>query len=223
MKRWITKHEILDLVKGNSFRSEDEFRDFIAPKIANLFNVKRSQISTEQDTTSFDRTLSNRADIVIETDDNFRKALVVIELKLAKSIEKFYGGSYEAPRKQLHKYCQDTRAPFGILLTEESCFIYKNKYFSYNQTPKRDSADRIPCIDRVEDVVAIYALIDFLLYKKSTKYLLWIFIGLATFLMLDNLVTKTYGLGVSMIVAFVVGVVAAAVLFLMTLVFRIFD
>lgn len=223
MKRWITKHEILDLVKGKTFKTEGEFRDFIAPKIVDLFKVKNSQVSTEPETTSFDGTLSNRADIIIETDDNFRKALVVIELKLSKSIEKFYGGSYEAPRKQLHKYCQDTRAPFGILLTEESCFIYKNKYFSYNQSPKRDAADRIPCIEKIEDIVAIYALIDFLLYKKSFKYILWILLGLFVFLVVDNAVTRTYGLGVSMISAFVVGIVAAIILFLFAYVFKIFD
>ncbi len=223
MKRWITKHEILDLVKGKTFNSEDEFRDYIAPKIALLFKVKDNQISTEPETTSFDGTLSNRADIVVQTDDNFHKALVVIELKLVKSIEKFYGGSYEAPRKQLHKYCQDTRAPFGILLTEESCFIYKNKYFSYNQIPKRELADRIPCIEKIEDIVAFYALIDFLLYKKSSKYLLWIFLGLSTFFIADNAITKTFGLGASMIVALVVGIVTTGVLFLLAFVFKIFD
>lgn len=118
MARFITKQQILDLVKGQDFETEDNFRNYLAPQLSKLFRIKKDQIDIESDTTSFDKTLSNRVDIVVRTDDQFRKAILVIELKLTKSVEKFKNGEYEEAVKQLHKYSQDTRAPYGILLTE---------------------------------------------------------------------------------------------------------
>lgn len=118
MNHWITKRQILELVKDKNFESEDEFRGYLAPQLSKLFGIKNDQIDTESDTTSFDKTLSNRVDIVIRTDDRFRKAILVIELKLTRSVEKYKDGEYEEAVKQLHKYSQDTRATYGILLTE---------------------------------------------------------------------------------------------------------
>ncbi|MCL4384572.1 type I restriction enzyme HsdR N-terminal domain-containing protein [Patescibacteria group bacterium] len=223
MSKWITKQDILDLIKGKHFKTEDEFRDFLAPQLVKLLGVKSSQIVTESDTTSFDSTLSNRADIVVRTDDQFQKAIIVIELKLRNSIEKYKNGDYLDADKQLHKYCQDTRAPYGILLTDDFCAIYKNKYFSYNQKPKREKTNRIPSVDRIEDTMAFYALLDFLLYKKSMKYLLIMVMGLATCGPVFHAVTTAFGWTVTLISAFIIGLVATAVLVVLALVFKIFD
>jgi hypothetical protein len=223
MNRWIAKQQILNLIKDKSFASEDDFRDHLSPRLATLFGVKSSQVDVEANTTSFDRTLSNRVDIVVRTDDNFRKAIVVIELKLTKSVEKFKNGDYQEAVKQLHKYSQDTRAPYGILLTEVSCAIYKNKYFSYDQKPKREKTDRIPSIDRMEDTMALYALFDFLLYKKSVKYALILLLGFSLYFTFIKTVIATYGFIASMIVAFIIVTITVLVILLLSFAFKIFD
>lgn len=223
MNRWITKQQILELVKGKNFVSEDEFRDYLAPQLSKLLGVKKEQIDTEADTTSFDKTLSNRVDIVVRTDDQFRKAILVIELKLTKSVEKFKNGEYEEAVKQLHKYLQDTRAPYGILLTEISCAIYKNKYFSYNQSPKRVPADKLPVIDKIEDEMAVYALLDFLLYKKSMKYFLIITFFITTLAIIFNAVSKVYGVAATTTSFLVIETIAIVVGVFFLAVFKVFD
>lgn len=223
MNRWITKQQILDLFRDKNFESEDEFRDFLAPQLSKLFGVKNDQIDTEADTTSFDKTLSNRVDIVIRTDDRFRKAILVIELKLTKSVEKYKDGEYEEAVKQLHKYSQDTRAPYGILLTEISCAIFKNKYFSYNQTPKRVSTDKLPVIDKIEDQMAIYALLDFLLYKKSMKYFLIIAFFITTLVIIFNAFSKVYGVTATTISFLIIETIAIVIGAILLIVFKVFD
>ena len=88
MAKTITKQNILNLTKGLQFNTEDELRDYLVPKLAKLFKVKESQVERESITTSFDNTLSNRADIIIRTEgENFKKAFIVFELKLSKNVE----------------------------------------------------------------------------------------------------------------------------------------
>jgi hypothetical protein len=177
MSKWITKTQIKEFVKDKKFKSEKEFEEKVIPYLAKLFKVKLSQIDNQSITTSFDRTLSNCADIIITTDDKFEKAIVVIELKLARNIEKYHGGNYDSAKKQLDKYCQDTRAPYGILLTDETCFVFRYKYFVYNEIPERTEGDKLPNIRRIEDRMALDSFLDFVLHKKSLKYI-YIFFGL---------------------------------------------
>jgi hypothetical protein len=172
MRRWVTKQEILNLVKDKHFNNEDEFRDYIAPLLCKLFGLNENQIEKEAVTTSFNYDNSNRADIIIKTDDNFKKAIIVIELKLSRNIDNFKQGIYKPAVRQLTKYSQDTRAPYGILLTEDFCAIFRNKYFSYNQEPKRVKKDKIPEIKRIEDKMALYTFLDFILYERSMKYMI---------------------------------------------------
>jgi hypothetical protein len=171
MSKVITKQQILKLVENKYFKSEKELEDYIIPFLIELFKIKTHQIDRQSITTSFDHTLSNCADIVIRTDDDFKKAMIVIELKLSRSIEKFKDGDYEEAIKQLHKYSQDTRVPYGILLTDESCFIYKYKYFVGDQEYKRESKDYLPMINEIEDKMALNAFLNFALHKKALKYI----------------------------------------------------
>jgi len=170
MKKWILKNDILELIKGKRFESEKEFEEYITPLLVELFEIKPSQIGNQITTTSFDYTLSNCADIVVRTDDEFKKVILVIELKLTKSIDRFENGDYEKAAKQLHKYCQDTRSPYGILLTDENCFIFKYRFFRYDDRPERNAKNRIPNVNKIEDEMARDVFLDFLLYKKSLKY-----------------------------------------------------
>jgi len=169
MKKWILKNDILELIKGKKFESEKEFEEYITPLLIELFEIKPSQIGNQVTTTSFDYTLSNCADIVVRTDDEFKKVILVIELKLTKSIDRFENGDYEKAAKQLHKYCQDLRSLYGILLTDETCFFYNYKYFRYDNEPERDGENRIPNVKKIESKMMWNTLIDFFLYKKVMK------------------------------------------------------
>lgn len=171
MNRWIYKKDIVNLIKDKKFNSEKEFEEYITHGLIKLFNIKPSQIENQSITTSFDYTLSNCADIVITTDDEFRKAILVIELKLTKSIDNFENSDYTKAVKQLHKYCQDVRSLYGILLTDETCFIYNYRYFRYDDKPERDVENRIPNIKKIENKMMWSKLIEFFLYKKSIKFI----------------------------------------------------
>lgn len=190
MSKVITKQQISRLVENKYFKSEKELEEYIVPSLIELFKIKPSQIDRQSITTSFDHTLSNCADIVIRTDDNFKKAMIVIELKLSRNVEKFKGGNYDEALKQLHKYSQDTRALYGILLTNESCFIYKYKYFIGDQEYKREAKNSLPVINKIEDNMALNAFINFALHKKSLKYI-YLFFALALIIgLLTKLVMK---------------------------------
>ena len=175
MARWIYKKDILKLIENQKFNSEKEFEEFITPRLVELFKIKPNQIKNQATTTSFDYTLSNRADIVVTNDDpNFKKDLLVIELKLAKSVEKYKDSNYTGAVKQLHKYCQDVRSLYGILLTDETCFIYVYRYLNKNQEFRRIETDRIPNMRRIEDRATREVLFDFVIRKGSFKYFLLI-------------------------------------------------
>jgi hypothetical protein len=171
MSRWIYKKEILSLIENQKFNSEKEFEEFITPRLVELFKIKPSQIENQSITTSFDYTLSNCADIVIRSDNpDFKKALLVIELKLTKSVDKFKNSDYSDAVKQLHKYCQDVKSPYGILLTEETCFIFYYDYVKKDQESIRVGTDRIPNIKIIEDSATREAFFDFVVRKSSLKY-----------------------------------------------------
>jgi hypothetical protein len=176
MSRWIYKKEILNIFEGKNFDTEEEMEKYVVSKLPSLLKIKPEQIDQQSVTTSFDGTLCNCADIVIRTDDDFKKAILVIELKLTKSVDKFKNSDYTEAVKQLHKYCQDVKSPYGILLTENICFIYKYKYFRYDNEPEREEENRIPNMGKIEDQIALYAFVDFLIHKKSMKYIFYIFL-----------------------------------------------
>jgi hypothetical protein len=190
MSKWIYKKEILSLIENQKFNSEKEFEEFITPRLVELFKIKPSQIDNQSITTSFDYTLSNCADIVIRSDDSdIKKALLVIELKLTKSIDKFKNGNYTDAVKQLHKYCQDVKTNYGILLTEETCFVYYYDYVKKDQESIRIETDRIPNMKIIEDRATKDALVDFIVRKGSFKHLCFLLlavfaIGLPVYLIL---------------------------------------
>jgi hypothetical protein len=171
MSRWIYKKEILEILKGKSFDTEEEMEKYVVSKLPSLLKIKPEQIDQQSVTTSFDGTLCNCADVVIRSDDpDFKKAILVIELKLTKSVDKFKNSDYTEAVKQLHKYCQDVRALYGILLTEETCFIYRYDYLVKDQRGLRVETDRIPNMKRLEDKTTREALFDFVVRKRSFKY-----------------------------------------------------
>lgn len=226
MNKSILKQQILDLVKNKSFETEDEFRDYLAPQLVKLFRVKDSQIEVESITTSFDSTLSNRADIIIKTDgDNFKKAFIVFELKLSKSIDKFNDGDYTEANKQLKKYCQDVRAPYGVLLTENFCAIYRNKYFSYDQEPKRSEKEEIPTISQIEDLMAKEAILDAWLHNKSIKYILLAIFSVFILQIIIESVKIIFKLSLmsTYIFSFLSGLIIALILVIIFLIRKTFD
>lgn len=171
MSKWIYKKEIKDIFDGKSFNTEKEMEEYVVSKLPSLLKIKPEQIDRQSITTSFDGKISNCADIVIRSDDpDFKKALLVIELKLTKSVDKFKNGDYTEAVRQLSKYCQDVRANYGILLTEENCFIYFYNYVRRDQESIRVETDRIPNIKIIEDRATREAFIEFVVRKGSLKY-----------------------------------------------------
>lgn len=223
MKRWITKQQLLDLVKNKSFRTEDEFRDYITPELIKLFKISEDQIVTEKETTSFDGLRSERADIIINSkDDFFNKALIVIELKLSRNIEKYCDGNLIGAQKQLSKYCQDTRSPYGILLSEDYCFIYRNKFFNYDQIPKR-TMDKLPTIKKIEKKIVLELLTTFFLSRKSLPIIILILIITSFLSAFFNVISKTYGFITLSIISLTIGIIGLLVFLLLYFVFKIFD
>lgn len=171
MSKWIYKKEILKIFDGKSFDTEKEMEEYVVQQLPSLLKIKPGQIDRQSITTSFDGKISNCADIVIRSDDpDFKKSLLVIELKLTKSVDKFKNSDYTEAVKQLSKYCQDVRANYGILLTEENCFIYFYDYIRKDQEFLRVDKDRIPNIKIIEDRATREAFIEFVVRKGSLKY-----------------------------------------------------
>lgn len=217
MNKSITKQQILELIKDQNFKTEDQLKKHIVPHLAKLFKVKESQIEQEATTTSFDYKNSERADLLIKTDGSGApKVLIVIELKISKSVEDYNNGNYKEPRNQLSKYSQDTRAPYGILLTDRSCFIYRNKYFFYNQEPKRIQENKIPSINKIEEKITLYTLLDFLLCKKSFKYIYIFIIFSFVITTVFSLITDALGILISMVLALLIGIIGGLIFFIKT-------
>ncbi len=226
MNKPILKQKLLDLVRDKNFKTEDEFRDYLAPQLVKLFKVKESQVETESTTTSFDNTLSNRADIIIRTDgDNFKKAFIVFELKLSKSVDKFNDGNYIDADKQLKKYCQDVRAPYGVLLTENFCAIYRNKYFSYDQEPKRVTKEEIPTISQIEDLMAKEAILDAWLHNRSIKYISLVIFSVFILQVIIESVKIFFKLSLmsTYVFSFLSGLIIALILVIIFLIRKTFD
>lgn len=123
-----TPNTFLNKLSGHRFDSEEalvRYFETIAPAI---FEINKTRIVKELRTTSFDGTLSNLADLMILDNYNRTQALVAFEFKLDKSINNYKGGSYEDAENQLHKYCQDLNVPYGILISDKICEIFKYTY-----------------------------------------------------------------------------------------------
>lgn len=191
MSKYITKQHFLDLIEAKLFKSEKEFEFYIRPMLIELFNIKESQLSEQETITSFDGVLSNRADIIIKSDEEFPHPLVVIELKLENSIKKFQKEDFSLASKQLHKYCQQVRSPYGILLTDQNCFMWSYKYYtSFNTPPQRIENNKIPTIKHIENELAAKSLIGFVFYDKSAKYIRIIIIALFIFVSIVSFFIK---------------------------------
>lgn len=123
-----TPRAFLNKISGHSFKSEEELVRYFETIAPAIFEINKSRVVKELRTTANDGTLSNLADLIILDNFNRTQALVGFEFKLDKSITNFKGGSYEDAANQLHKYCQQLRVPYGVLLSDKICEIYKYTY-----------------------------------------------------------------------------------------------
>lgn len=176
MKKYIYTKDFLALLEGGKFEREEEIRDLLAKKLPGFLKVKKEQVLVEPITTSFDYTLSNRADILIKTEGEFDKVILVIECKLDESVARFNGENYTDATKQLHKYCQDVRSLYGVLLSDKFCAIWKYKYFQYNREPERLKENKIPEINKIMEEMALTSVMDVVAHPKTIKYVYFLFI-----------------------------------------------
>ena len=120
----ITPELLLNLIKGQNFKTEKDMSLFFKRYLPPFFGINDARVIAELRTTGHDSTLSNLTDLVILDNINRDQVLVTFEFKLHKSIVNFQRNQYENAEKQLHKYCQDLKSPYGILLSEKICKIY---------------------------------------------------------------------------------------------------
>ena len=151
-----SRENIQDLVSNKLFQKEEAMQDFLMSEFSNFFEISKDRIKSEWRTTLIDDTLSNRCDIAILGEKRNKQVLIVFELKLEKSLENY--SNYDIAKRQLHKYCQDVRCPFGILLSEKKCCIFKYDF--------KDSLMRMEGIEQLPDLVEIENNISGLLPKK---------------------------------------------------------
>jgi len=171
VNKFIHSKDFLELLENRKFNEEAEIRDLVTEKLPALLKVDKDQVKTEHLTTSFDYTLSNTADIFVKTPGEFNKVMLVIECKLDKSIEIFKGGSYVDATRQLHKYCQDVRAPYGILLSDKFCGIWHYRYFEYDKEPERIEENKIPEVRKIIEEMALASMMDVVAHPKTKKYM----------------------------------------------------
>jgi len=171
VNKFIHSKDFLELLENRKFNEEAEIRDLVAEKLPALLHIDKEQVKTEHRTTSFDYTLSNKADIFVKTPGEFNKVMLVIECKLDRSIEIFKGGSYVDATKQLHKYCQDVRAPYGILLSDKFCGIWHYRYFEYDKQPERIEENKIPEAKKIIEEMALASMMDVVAHPKTKKYI----------------------------------------------------
>lgn len=120
-----TPNTFLNKLSGHYFDSEEAMVRYFETISPAIFEINKTRIVKELRTTANDGTLSNLADLVILDNFNRTQALVAFEFKLDKSIENFKGGSYEDAENQLHKYCQQLKVPYGVLISDKICEIFK--------------------------------------------------------------------------------------------------
>jgi len=123
-----TPKTFLNKISGHNFKSEEALVQYFEGIASAIFKINRSRIVKELRTTANDGTLSNLTDLVILDNFDRTQALVGFEFKLDKSITNFKGGSYEDARNQLHKYCQQLKAPYGVLISDKICEIYQYSF-----------------------------------------------------------------------------------------------
>ena len=123
-----TARTFLNKVSGHKFKTEEDLVRYFETITPAIFEINKSRIVKELRTTANDGTLSNLADLVILDNFDRTQALVGFEFKLDKSITSYKGGSYEDAANQLHKYCQQLRVPYGVLISDKICEIYRYSF-----------------------------------------------------------------------------------------------
>ena len=142
MSKYLNREDFRLLVCERKYKTEEELKLYLVEKLPIFLKIKPEQIKTELDTTGFSGDLAERADIVIQSDEENPHALMVIELKLDDKVRQKHGENYMIPEKQLRKYCLNLRTPYGILLTDHLCFMFHFNYFGV--TSKRHPIFKIP-------------------------------------------------------------------------------
>lgn len=169
MVKYITRVDFRLLAPKKEYKSEGDFESEVKVKLAEFFKVKQSQVQDQFVTTGFEGNQSNRADFVIMSDEEIPHALIVIELKLDRHVKKYHNGSYTDAAKQLSKYCQDIRSPYGILLTDNYCLMYEFNY--YLGHPRSKIADKIPSPKDIEERLTQRSILELATHKHSLKYI----------------------------------------------------
>lgn len=116
----LTKQELLKMVGGNRFETEAAFKDFIKPKIREALAISPERLAEEDAATASD---DKRYDLYVRDKETGIETLVLIGLKTVKTVNALTEADFEI----FHRYCQDTKARYSALMTEQECHLYHYK------------------------------------------------------------------------------------------------
>jgi hypothetical protein len=168
MPGYLTKNDFCSLISKKTYSSEKELETEVLKKLPALLKVKPSQVDNQFITTTFDANLSNCADIVVRSDEEIPHVLLIIELKIDRNINKYHNENYTLSARQLQKYCQDVRALYGVILTDNVCLMYH--YDFHNLINDRNSIDKIPYPNEIDKELGRWSIIDAVCHQSNYQY-----------------------------------------------------
>ena len=114
----ITKKQLFKYIGKNRFDTEDEFKDFIKPRIKEMLAIPKDRLGEESASSASD---DNRYDIYVYDKETNRETLILIGLKVNRKYPKFIGDDIE----KFNSFCMDKKVLYSVLLSETECRMFK--------------------------------------------------------------------------------------------------
>jgi len=158
----ITKQKLLKYIGKNRFDTEEEFRDFIKPRIKEMLSVPKERVGGQSGDISSD---DNRYDIYIYDKETLREIVVLIGLKISRKYPTVSGDDIE----KFNSFCMDKKVMYSVLMNETEC-----RFFRYQKTETSVSAveiNEIPPLNHIDyefsKIVTPEKAVDFLKSRKA--------------------------------------------------------
>ena len=157
----ITKEELFKYIGKNRFDTEQEFKDFIKPKIKDILAIPKDRIGEEPGDTASD---DNRFDIYIYDKETLSEILILIGLKVSRKYPQLTGDDIE----KFNSFCMDKKVMYSALLNEAECHFFR--YRKTEASVDIVEIDEIPPLNHIdyesEKEISPKKVIDFLKSRK---------------------------------------------------------
>jgi len=157
----ITKKQLFKYIGKNRFDTEEEFKDFIKPKIKEMLAIPNDRLGEEPASSASD---DNRFDIYVYDKETDRETLILIGLKVNRKYPQFIGDDIE----KFNSFCMDKKVLYSVLLSETECRMFKYE--------KKDAAvdivpiEEIPPLNHIDyefsKVMTTEKLVDLAISRK---------------------------------------------------------